>query len=192
MLRSISAVMVLALVLGGCGSSSKKSASTGSATGPAATGANGQAVPPVKSKGGSGAKTGTTSAPATPPVAPNGETIKVGHFLAFKTPSGQLGCAYTKDPTTLRCDTRFATRFTHRPPRCEGVYGHSFEVTPHGHASAICAGDSVLSATNAKTLPYGHAWTIGPYACTNQTASLTCTNDQGHGFRLSRGQQLIF
>ena len=188
--RFLAAILALALVLAGCGSSSKKSST--SPTGPSAGSSTGQAVPPVQSKGGkAGGKTPGTPTP-TPPVAPNGETIKVGHFLAFKTPSGQLGCAYTKDPTTLRCDTTFATRFKQRPPRCEGDYGHSFEVSPHGHASAICAGDTVLSATGAKTLPYGHAWTIGPYACTNQTTSLTCTNDQGHGFRLSRKQQLLF
>src|SRR2546430_14928176 len=190
MLRCLAAILTLALILAGCGSSSKKSST--SPTGASAVSSTGQTVPPVQSKGGQpGGKPSSTPTP-TPPVAPNGQTIKVGHFLAFKTPSGQLGCAYTKDPTTLRCDTRFATRFTRRPPRCEGEYGHSFEVSPNGHASAICAGDTVLSAAGARTIPYGHAWTIGPYACTNQTTSLTCTNDQGHGFRLSRKQQLLF
>jgi hypothetical protein len=183
--RYLAAIAVLALVLAGCGSSSKKSASTGASTGPSA----GQSVPPVQSKGGKG---GGASATKTPPPAPNGDVIKAGNFFAFKAPSGQVGCAYTKNPTTLRCDTRFATRFTHRPPRCEGDYGHSFEVSPSGHSSAICAGDTVLSATGTRTIPYGHSWTIGPYSCTNQTASLTCTNNQGHGFRLSRTQQLLF
>src|SRR5436309_927717 len=154
--RFLAAILALALVLAGCGSSSKNSST--SPTGASAGSSTGQAVPPVQSKGGKAGKAPGTPTP-TPPVAPNGETIKVGHFLAFKTPSGQLGCAYTKDPTTLRCDTTFATRFKQRPPRCEGDYGHSFEVSPHGHASAICAGDTVLSATGAKRLPAGHAWT---------------------------------
>ena len=185
--RLLVAILALALVLAGCGSSSKKSASTGgSTTGPSA---GGQSVPPVQSKGG---RKGGSSSTKVPPPAPNGDVIKAGNFFAFKVPTGQVGCAYTKGPTTLRCDTRFATRFTHRPPRCEGEYGHSFEVSPGGHASAICAGDTVLSATGTRTIPYGHAWTIGPYSCTSQTTSLTCTNGQGHGFRLSRTQQLLF
>ena len=187
--RLFAAILALALLLAGCGSSSKKSASTGGSTTGPPTG--GQAVPPVRSKGGA-AKPGSPGAARTPPVAPNGETLKVGNFFAFRIPSDQIGCAFTRNPTTLRCDTRFATRFTHRPPRCEGDYGHSFEVSPNGHASAICAGDTVLSASGAKTIPYGHAWTIGPYACTSQTTSLTCTNNQGHGFRLTRTQQLLF
>ena len=189
MIRRVAAIVVLVLVVAGCGSSSKKSAG-GGATGSQAGTSTGS-VPPVQSKGGHG-KAGSPAQPKTPPVAANGDVIKIGNFFAFKTASGQLGCAYTKNPTTLRCDTRFATRFTHKPPRCEGEYGHSFEVSPNGHASAICAGDTVLSAAGARTIPYGHAWTIGPYACTNQTASLTCTNNQGHGFRLSRTQQLLF
>jgi hypothetical protein len=186
MTRHVAALLVLVLALTGCGSGSKKSAGGTSSQ----TGTGGQNVPPVQSKGGT--PKGGKPSPKVPPPAPNGDVIKAGNFFAFKSPTGQVGCAYTRDPTTLRCDTRFATRFTHRPPRCEGDYGHSFEVSPHAHASAICAGDTVLSATGARTIPYGHSWTIGPYACTSQTASLTCTNDQGHGFRLSRSQQLLF
>jgi len=99
MLRSLAAILTLALILAGCGSSSKKSST--SPTGASAGSSTGQTVPPVQSKGGKpGGKTSSTPTP-TPPVAPNGQTIKVGHFLAFKTPSGQLGCAYTKDPTTI-------------------------------------------------------------------------------------------
>jgi len=189
MIRHVPAVLalVLALAVAGCGGSSKKSAG---GTTSSQAGTNGQSVPPVQSKG--GAKKGGSPSTKVPPPAPNGDVIKVGNFLAFKVPTGQIGCAYTKNPTTLRCDTRFSTRFTQRPPRCEGEYGHSFEVSPSGHASAICAGDTVLSATGARTIPYGHSWTIGGYACTSQTTSLTCTNGQGHGFRLSRSQQLLF
>jgi hypothetical protein len=185
------AAAALVLVITGCGSSSKEQAKTT----PTTAGGTTSTLPPVqggsaKPKG--GPKKGSTSASKPPPAAPNGDIIKAGSFLAFKTPSRKIGCAYTKNPTTLRCDTTFATRFTHRPPRCEGNYGQSFEVSPSGRSSAICAGDTVLSATGARTIPYGHSWTIGPYACTAQTLSLTCTNSAGHGFRLSKTQQLLF
>jgi hypothetical protein len=190
---ALSTAVAAALVVAACGSSSSNK-NAGTTTGAAGSqNPPGQTVPPIQGKGGSGAKAGSTTAGKPPPVPANGETIKAGNFFAFKAPSGQLGCAYTKDPTTLRCDVSFPTRLSRSGHKCQqGDYGHSFEVSPNGHASAICAGDTVLSANGARTIPYGHAWTIGPYACTSQATSLTCTNGQGHGFRLSRGQQLIF
>jgi hypothetical protein len=186
-----STAVVAALVLAACGSSSSpKSAATTGTSGAGAT--SGQSVPPIHGKGGSPAKPGSTAQGKPPPVPANGETIQAGNYYAFKAPSGQVGCAYTKGPTTLRCDVTFPTRFKRRPAGCEGDFGHAFLVSPSGHAGPICAGDTVLSASKVHTIPYGHSWTIGPYACTSQTSSLTCTNGQGHGFRLSRGQQLIF
>jgi hypothetical protein len=189
---SIALAVVLALTLAACGSSSKSS-SKGQATSGSST------APPIVSQkptGPSGA-TGKSGSSKTgkgklPPIPANGEVINAGSFFAFKTPSGKIGCGYTKGPTTLRCDTTFPTRFTGH--KCtQGDYGHSFEMSgAGGRSSAICAGDTVLSATGARTIPYGHAWTIGPYACTSMTSSLTCTNAQGHGWRLSTSQQLLF
>jgi hypothetical protein len=191
---ALSTAVVAALALGACGSSSSdKKAGTGSTTGASAgSGSTGQAVPPINGKGGSPAKPGSTTPAKPPPVPANGETISAGNYYAFKAPSGQVGCAYTKGPTTLRCDVTFPTRFTRKPPHCEGDFGHAFLVSPSGHAGPICAGDTVLSASKVHTIPYGHSWTIGPYSCTSQTSSLTCVNGQGHGFRLSHSQQLIF
>jgi hypothetical protein len=177
-----------ALTLAGCGSGSSDHAATKprSATGPKTA-----TIPEVQ--GGSSKKGGTSTESKTPPPAANGEVIKAGNFLAFRTPSGKLGCAYTKDPTTLRCDTAYPTRFSRSGHHCtEGDYGHSFQMSPGGRSGAICAGDTVLSATNARTIPYGHTWTIGPYGCTSQTSSLTCTNGQGHGWRLSLQEQRLF
>ena len=65
-------------------------------------------------------------------------------------------------------------------------------MSPNGRSRAICAGDTTLSATNAKTISYGRSWTIGPYNCASKTTALTCTNGAGHGWRLSREQQLLF
>jgi hypothetical protein len=191
---SISLALAIALAVAGCGSSSKSS-SKSPTTGGSST------APPIVSQNPTGPSGPTGSSGSSkngkeklPPVPRGGEVIRAGSFFAFKAPSAKMGCAYTKNPTTLRCDVTFPTRFTKSGHKCtEGVYGHSFQMSGSGGRSgAICAGDTVLSAVGAKTIPYGHAWTIGPYACTSMTSSLTCTNAQGHGWRLSASQQLLF
>ena len=189
---SLAGILALALVvLAGCGSSSNdKTTAAGSST--AATGSTQQTVPSIHSGSPPPPSKKVTTTKAPPP-APNGNVIQVKSYLAFKNPTGKIGCAYTKSPTTLRCDTAFPTRFSHMGHKCTGgIYGQAFEVSPSGKSRAVCAGDTVLSASSMRTIPYGHAWTIGPYACTSQTSSLTCTNGAGHGVRLSLKQQLLF
>ena len=186
---AIAAATAGALVLAGCGSSgSSDNAATApkpAATATQSTTATAASPPKHRSKPKSTAK-------PPPPPAP-ADTIHPGNFYAFKTPSGKIGCAYTHGPTTLRCDTRYPTRFSRSGHHCqEGDYGQSFEMSPAGRARAICAGDTVLSASGAKTIPYGHSWTIGPYNCASKTTGLTCTNGGGHGWRLSLQQQLLF
>jgi uncharacterized protein DUF6636 len=128
-----------------------------------------------------------------PKPARTGQAVEVVDFLAFKTPSGKIGCAVTKDPTTLRCDTKYETSFSRSGHKCtEGDYGHSFEVLPSGNGMAICAGDTVLSATNSRTIPYGKTWMLGPFRCIAKTSGLSCVNGAGHGFSLSVQSQRLF
>lgn len=179
------AALVLVLVLPGCGSSGKKSSS---ASGTPTTTSAGGTLPPVQGKG-------VHRKPAVkPPKPPSGGTsVKVVDFLAFQTPSGKVGCAVTRAPDTLRCDTRYATSFSRSGHKCtEGDYGQSFEVLPGGAGKAICAGDTVLGAANAKTIPYGTTWRLGPFTCTAQQSGLTCQNGAGHGFALSVQSQRLF
>lgn len=128
-----------------------------------------------------------------PPQAENGERIDIGESLFFHTPTGRIGCAVTKDPTTLRCDTAFQTRFSRSGHRCEfGDYGQAFELRRSGAARAICAGDTVLSANDARTIPYGKTWLLGPYTCISRKSGLSCRNPEGHGLALSLQAQKVF
>jgi hypothetical protein len=180
MWRLAAGLATLVLVVG-CGSDKK---SDTAAKAPPATSSTGT-LPSVNGK--------SSHKPKPKPAARRGDTIRVTDFLAFKTPSGKIGCATTKDPTTLRCDTKYETSFSRSGHKCtEGDYGHSFEVLPTGPGQAICAGDTVLSAANARTIPYGKTWLLGPFSCTAQQSGLTCRNGAGHGFALSvQSQRLL-
>jgi hypothetical protein len=183
MLRLVAGLAALALVAGGCGSDKKSD--TG-AKGPPSTTSTG-ALPPVQGK----VTKKKGSARLTPPRG--GTAVKVVDFLAFQTPSAKIGCAVTKAPDTLRCDTRYATSFSRSGHKCtDGDYGHSFEVLPTGAGKAICAGDTVLGAANARTIPYGKTWKLGPFTCSAAPSGLTCQNPAGHGFALSVQSQRLF
>jgi hypothetical protein len=141
--------------------------------------------------------TGATDTGATeqepPPQDRSGERIEIGDFFAFETPSGRIGCAATTDPTTLRCDTAFPTSFSKSDRKCEfGDYGQAFLIEPEGEANAICAGDTVLSANDSRTIGYGQTWLLGPYRCVSRKSGLTCENGEGHGVELSLESQRVF
>jgi hypothetical protein len=70
-------------------------------------------------------------------------------------------------------------------------YGQAFVLTRSGPAGAACAGDTVLLA-NARTIPYGKTWLLGPYSCTSRESGLSCRNPDGHGLALSLQAQKVF
>jgi hypothetical protein len=128
-----------------------------------------------------------------PKPAKTGERIATGTSFFFETPSGKIGCGVFRDPTSLRCDTKYETSFSRSGHTCtEGDYGHAFQVLPTGAGKAICAGDTVASATDSHTIPYGKTWLLGPFRCIAQMSGLTCRNGAGQGFALSVQSQRLF
>jgi hypothetical protein len=47
-------------------------------------------------------------------------------------------------------------------------------------------------ATDLPILRYGRTWTWHGIRCTSRRTGLTCTNQAGHGFVLSRQSQRVF
>ena len=110
---------------------------------------------------------------------------------SFRTPSGLIYCAYASGPTFLRCDTLYRTRFSGRK-RCRvGDYGQAFGMTPRGRARALCASDSTYNP-RARVIRYGTVRRFGPYKCRSRRSGLTCKNERGHGWKLSRRHQKLF
>jgi Family of unknown function (DUF6636) len=108
----------------------------------------------------------------------------------FRTPSGNISCAYNSADSTvpafLRCDIRSHLHPAPAPHRClEGVYGESVGMTRTGAAHVLCISDTVV-VPNAYVLAYGTSWARNGFRCTSRSAGLTCTNSRGHGFFLSR------
>ena len=173
-MRRLAALLLLLALFAGCGDSGGTTTVTTTETEPATGDTPGVTEP-------------------EPPPRDEGERIDVGDFFAFETPSGRIGCAATTSPTTLRCDTAFPTSFSRSGRSCEfGDFGQAFLLRRSGAGKPICAGDTVLSASESRTIGYGETWLLGPYTCTSRKSGLSCRNDEGHGIALSVQSQRVF
>jgi hypothetical protein len=109
----------------------------------------------------------------------------------FQTPSKNIAC--TGDSTSIRCDTRFPTKFmapAYKPKGCDVDWG-PLVMGPRTRAHVACVGDTVLNP-NARILRYGQSRLFGPFRCTSRTTGLRCQNRAGHGWFLSRQKQSLF
>jgi hypothetical protein len=111
-------------------------------------------------------------------------------FVQFRTPSANIGCAWSSDRGDrggyLRCD--ILTGLKPRPPKprgCELDWGFGFAMAPTGRATTVCAGDTAVDR-RARVLRYGTKWSRGGFTCTSRQAGLRCANKSKHGFVLSR------
>jgi hypothetical protein len=110
----------------------------------------------------------------------------------FQTPSHNIACTgYAK---TIRCDTRFVTKYSqprYKPTGCDLDWG-PLGMGPTGRAHVLCVGDTALNP-KAQVLRYGQSKVFGgKFRCTSRTSGLRCRNRSGHGFFLSRSRQSTF
>jgi hypothetical protein len=127
-------------------------------------------------------------------AAPSDPVAAATTFVAFQTPSHQIGCIYLRDddqPASLRCDVRDVVDPPRRPKSCAFDYGSAFGLASTGRARRLCAGDTALDP-KAKVLAYGGQRHLGPFTCTSRRTGLRCATHAGHGFELSRQQQQLF
>ena len=115
-------------------------------------------------------------------------------YLTFRSPSGNISCAiFIGDSDEARCDLHaLSPSFTRRPAECDLDWGESFGIGA-GDAKGylLCHGDTVADP-DAMELGYDQTVTLGPFTCNSATSGMTCTNDAGLGFTVSRAQQSIF
>lgn len=110
-----------------------------------------------------------------------------GALVAFRTPSGNIGCLgeTARANNTVRCDIR--TRDWSPPPRpasCRLDWAQGLTLDRTGRARFVCAGDTALNT--GRVLAYGATRRIGGILCMSRRSGLTCTNPAGHGFTVSR------
>ncbi|HWT04132.1 MAG TPA: DUF6636 domain-containing protein [Xanthomonadales bacterium] len=124
------------------------------------------------------------------PVCVSPATATASEFEQFRTPSGNIGCAYSDN--ALRCDIR--SGIPHAPPRpknCDLDWGGGYGMGTRGPASVMCAGDTAIDP-HSRAIPYGTTWHRGAFRCASQLAGLRCANASGHGFFLSKDPAYTF
>ena len=111
--------------------------------------------------------------------------------LLFRTPTGNIGCVFSSGlpgagPAAVRCDIRSGLRPRPSAPKsCPLDYGDSLSVSQRGRVSLVCHGDTALDP-HSRVLAYGHSFRRTGIECTSRFTGLTCSNESGHGFFLSR------
>jgi hypothetical protein len=100
---------------------------------------------------------------------------------AFKSPTGNIGCLYHRDPDTPKS------------VRCDTLNGGDRAVVVHrtGKGRIIKVTDTVLDP-EAPTLAYGKKRSFGGITCTSRRTGMTCKNHAGHGFKVRLGHRKVF
>jgi hypothetical protein len=117
-------------------------------------------------------------------------TREVTASFGFTTPSQNIGCLVAAD--FARCDLKQKNwKPPAKPADCELAWGVGVTVTGSEKGVLVCAGDTVLGAT--EILPYGQAVKAGDYVCNSESTGVVCENSAtGHGFEVSRQQYRLY
>jgi hypothetical protein len=114
--------------------------------------------------------------------------------MFFQSPTGNIQCAIsTGDYSGVRCDILdYSPSFEQSSPDCEFDWGGSFGVDSEADTGyLLCVSDAVAGG-EPETLAYGEAKQLGPYRCTSEKTGISCSNQSGHGFALSKAEQRLF
>lgn len=114
-------------------------------------------------------------------------------FVTFQSPTGNIGCfIMTGEETMARCDIAdYTPSFVNDQGLCELDYGNAFAVGQYGRGGVACVGDTAL-LEDAEVLEYGEEISIGGITCWSEKTGMTCANNNGHGFSVSKRKQEVF
>jgi hypothetical protein len=101
----------------------------------------------------------------------------------FQMPSKNIGC--TEGENVLVCDVLSGLK--PEPDRQCELDWTGMEMERLGPSQPRCAGDTAY-VQSAPVLEYGEAWQRNGFICVSMTTGLDCTNEDSHGFTLSREQ----
>jgi hypothetical protein len=100
---------------------------------------------------------------------------------AFQMPSKNIGCGVGEG--VLVCD--ILSGLNPEPKRNCELDWTGMEMERLGPAQPRCAGDTAYDQ-KSPVLQYGQAWANDGFSCNSAQTGLTCRNQEGHGFSLSR------
>lgn len=117
-------------------------------------------------------------------------------FALFKTPSGNIICAYNGPmqgvPAGVRCDMASGLKpRPRRPAGCTLDFGQGLTLVAGRGGRVTCAGDTLLGSP-AAVLAYGRRFSGRGITCVSRFSGLTCKSNDGHGFFLSRQDWRLF
>lgn len=124
-------------------------------------------------------------------------TYSQSYRQIFTTPSGNIACggdSKTGSNTVLHC---YIQDLAKKPAQCkkQGV-GLEFTLSKTGSGKLLCSSHEFepdnFDEEITKVLPYGSSISGNGWKCDSTTTGLNCSNNQGHGFRLSRQTQSTY
>lgn len=112
----------------------------------------------------------------------------------FMTPSGNIICNGAVLDGYIDCSIveRSGTPAQRKPNTCGGTWGHSFALDGTGPTRLTCENRPPQRANYSDIAGYGQTAEFGPITCSSERTGLTCRNQSGNGFFLSRRKQEVF
>ena len=117
-------------------------------------------------------------------------------FTSIQTPSGNIHCTFGDDMDgNIDCEiievTTQSPDLPAKPASCDLDYGTRFFMEREGNPTMPCHGDTVRNPKGS-VIPYGGSFALHGITCVSEETGLTCSNEDGHGFRLSKARQELF
>jgi len=114
----------------------------------------------------------------------------------FGTPSQNIVCSVGYEPgfSDIRC---MIYEFSGPDPApapagCMAYWGHTFQMANTGPVEMICSDEHLARYDAGQVLPYGQTEDMRGITCTSRESGLTCQNQSGHGFHLSRRDRRVW
>lgn len=106
-------------------------------------------------------------------------------YAMFRSPTGGIGCGYYEG--VLRCDVEGGIKpLPPRPKSCPFDWGQGYNLRAHGPVTIVCAGDTARDM-RAPVVAYGKTWRRDGITCRSSFDGIRCTNADGRGFQIARG-----
>lgn len=123
-------------------------------------------------------------------------SAKADSLTPFRTPSGNIHCMLIDgdEGMIVECEMRDIASFTlplRRSADCDLDWGNRFALAAEGKPVMGCYGDT-LQDNSSRVLQYGQSIGNELLNCISRQSGLTCENQSGHGFLLSKAKQKFY
>ncbi len=104
----------------------------------------------------------------------------------FTSPSGNISCVMNQwVGASCWIGEKEWTVAESSEPNCEYDFGNVVDFSTESGVEYPCYSDTIWHS-GARPLAYGDSVTVGDLTCTSSREGMTCVNEDGRGFRLSR------